>query len=145
MGVIPVAHAVDIPSSVTILQPTCGLDIVSGSPINYGSLNIGQTSQHKEVKAENTGNAVADVAARGTDWQPANGDDVMNVGATHYAGATFAYESMNVLTDTDEVIGGNFPPGTELTTYWQLRVDLIAGQESFEGEAEQTVTFTGIC
>jgi len=49
---------------------TCGLQIVSGVPINYGQLTAGQTSAEKQVtiKNEGTSGTAAKVMIKGGNW-----------------------------------------------------------------------------
>jgi len=49
---------------------TCGLQIVSGVPINYGQLTAGQTSAEKQVmiKNEGTSGTAAKLMIKGGDW-----------------------------------------------------------------------------
>lgn len=49
---------------------TCGLQIVSGAPINYGQLTAGQTSAEKQVmiKNEGTSQSPAKLMIKGGNW-----------------------------------------------------------------------------
>src|SRR5437867_4193573 len=47
---------------------TCGLQIMSGSPINYGQLNVGQVSVEQKVTLRNAGTAPAKVMVKAGDW-----------------------------------------------------------------------------
>ena len=59
---------------VTCLPPpagpagTCGLQIVSGVPINYGQLNPGQDSAEQKVTIKNVGTATAKIMIKGGNW-----------------------------------------------------------------------------
>lgn len=50
------------------IGPTCGLRIVSGTPINYGQLYPGQVSDMQKVIIKNLGTARADVLFKAGDW-----------------------------------------------------------------------------
>ena len=70
---MPFAHAVDVQSSVqlgSVAGPNCGLQIVSGSPINYGQLATANTiSTDKTLRVQNTGTSPAtSLTALGTNW-----------------------------------------------------------------------------
>jgi hypothetical protein len=51
---------------------TCGLQILSGVPINYGQLSLDQVSAEQKVTYKNIGNASAKVMVEGAYWQSAN-------------------------------------------------------------------------
>ena len=81
----PVADAEIVQGQVTIVSAqTCGLNFVSGSPINYGSLSIGQVSNEQTLVIDNTGTAQGALSVSGTNWL-SGATTVMNVGATQYA------------------------------------------------------------
>ena len=46
----------------------CGLQVISGAPINYGQLNVGQVSGEQKVTIKNIGNAPAKVMVKAGDW-----------------------------------------------------------------------------
>ncbi|HKU50163.1 MAG TPA: hypothetical protein VJP79_09450 [Nitrososphaera sp.] len=147
----PVANAETVQGQVTIVSAqTCGLNFVSGSPINYGSLSQGQLSAEQTLAIDNTGNAQGSLSVSGTQWTAivgAQSVNVMNVGATQYAptpGAPYGAAPKVPLT-TSPVTVGNISPTTNMNLFWQLRADLAAGQTGFTGATTQTVTLTAAC
>ena len=143
----PIANAETATGQVTIVAAqTCGLNFVSGDPINYGSLSIGQVSTEQTLVIDNTGTATGALSVSGTNWL-GGATTVMNVGATQYApspGAPYGSAPKLPLTTTGASVG-NISPTTNMNLYWQLRADLVAGQTSFAGSATQTITFTSAC
>ena len=143
----PIANAETATGQVTIVAAqTCGLAFVSGNPINYGSLAIGQVSSEQTLVIDNTGTGTGALSVSGTNWL-AGATTVMNVGATQYAptpGVAYGVVPKLPLTTAGASIG-NISPTTNMNLYWQLRADLVAGQTSFAGSATQTVTFTSAC
>ncbi len=146
---LSLAHAVDVQSSVQIIA-FCGLDVRSGSPLDYpgvkpGEISPSPTQQPRAIFLSNPGDAIADVLVRGTDWQ-GSGATVMNVGATHYSiTQSEAYDQMDTLTSNDvsvmQLDPGNPPPIEG--TFWRLKADLT--DPTFRGSASQTLTVTGQC
>jgi len=47
---------------------TCGLQIISGVPINYGQVNLGQLSNEQKVTYKNEGTASAQIMVKGGQW-----------------------------------------------------------------------------
>jgi hypothetical protein len=151
---LPFAHAVDVPSSVQLggTTPTCGLQVVSGSPINYGQLATANSiSAEKSVRVQNTGTSPGSLTALGTQWTsptaPAPGV-VMNVGTTHAAtSANVAYASKVPLATTAVTLIPSAPgiaAGASVDTFWQVQFVSSAGA-AFTGTASQTLTLSSSC
>ena len=143
----PVANAETVTGQATIVTAqTCGLNFVSGSPINYGSLSIGQVSNQQTLVIDNTGTAQGALSVSGTNWM-SGATTIMNVGATQYAtspGVAYGAAPNLPLTTTAASVG-TINPSTNMNLYWLLRADLVAGQTSFTGSTTQTVTLTSAC
>ena len=144
----PVANAETVTGQATIVTAqTCGLNFVSGSPINYGSLSIGQVSNQQTLVIDNTGTAPGALSVSGSSWTNTVGTTIMNVGATQYAtspGQAYGAAPNLPLTTTSASVG-TISPTTNLNVYWLLRADLVAGQTGFTGSTTQTVTLTSAC
>ncbi|SRR6266540_6595672 len=143
-GSFSIAQAVDVQSNVQILA-FCGLDIRSGSPLDYNAVKPGAVTDERAIFISNPGDASADILVRGTDWQ-GNVATVMNVGATHYSATQGqSYDQMNSLSSNDQSVmqldPGNPPPIEG--TFWRLKADLT--DPSFRGTASQTLTLTAQC
>jgi hypothetical protein len=121
-------HAAKIQSGMTIKAPstnetaptsptagTCGLQILSGVPINYGQLTVGQVSNEQKVTYKNVGNAPAKVMVKGSDW----------VGGTP-PNDTYAAEITRVAVTPGMEFAKKFPLHSSETT---TLGDLGAGQE----------------
>jgi hypothetical protein len=147
LGTVPSAYSVDVESTVTILQLTCGIEVTSGSPIGYGDLTEGETSERETLTLANTGNTIGIISGRGTHWTDDTAVKVMDVGATHFhTGTGVSYEDMPALSDSDSGVTSIGTGGqSTVDIFWQLRADLVSGQETFGGTAEQTVTLTSTC
>ena len=143
----PIANAETATGQVNIVSAqTCGLNFVSGNPINYGSLSIGQVSSEQTLVIDNTGTAQGSLSVSGTNWL-SGATTIMNVGATQWAttpGVPYGSAPKLPLTTTGASVG-IINPTTNLPVYWQLRADLVAGQTGFTGSATQTITFTSAC
>jgi hypothetical protein len=146
-AVAPVADAETVQGQVTIVSAqTCGLNFVSGSPINYGSLSIGQVSNEQTLVIDNTGTAQGALSVSGTNWL-SGAATIMNVGTTQYAptpGVAYGAAPKISLTTAGASLGV-ISSSTNMNLYWQLRADLVAGQTAFTGSTTQTVTFTSAC
>jgi hypothetical protein len=138
---IPYAHALDVPSTATILG-VCGLTTIPPA-ISYGVLAPNAESSDQTLQITNTGNVQATVLVRGTAWSTATISNAMLVGATHYSLTSGqAYGSKTALTSTDE----QFTTLTALqqrNTFWQLKATL--NDPTAVGPATQVVTLTGQC
>lgn len=138
---IPYAHALDVPSTATILG-VCGLVTVPVA-MSYGVLAPNAESSDQTLQLTNTGNAQADVLVSGTDWTIPLVSNAMLVSATHYSLTSGqSYASKTALTGTD----------TQLTTltaleqensFWQLKATL--NDPATVGPTTQIVTLTGQC
>jgi hypothetical protein len=157
LSAIPLVHAIDIQSSVQLgtSAPTCGLSIVSGSPLNYGSLTAANSiSTEKILRVQNTGTAPGSITALGTNWiNPAvpAPNIVMDVKTTHmgtvanqpYASKKFLGPTpFDIFTDPAGI--RTLAGGASMDTYWQVQFVLNAGV-TFSGAASQTVTLASTC
>ena len=157
VSAMPLVHAIDIQSSVQLgtSAPTCGLSIVSGSPINYGSLTAANAiSAEKILRVQNTGTAPGGITALGTNWISPLGAApavVMDAKTTHMGTvANQPYASKKFLGPTPFSIFTD-PAGTQtlaggasIDTYWQVQFVLNAGV-TFSGSASQIVTLASTC
>jgi hypothetical protein len=138
---------------------TCGLQILSGVPINYGQLNLGQVaglgyvrSAEQQVTYTNIGNASAHVSVKGGNW----------IGGTTANPQTFPPEWTHVadkpnvdwqnkmaLKSSEISLGQEqLTPGTTGQSYWQLQVPTnpaISGSTDISGSLHQEVTLDLIC
>jgi hypothetical protein len=138
---IPYAHALDVPSTATILG-VCGLVPVP-TAMSYGVLAPNAESSDQTLQLTNTGNAQSAVLVRGTDWSIPLVSNAMLVSATHYSlTSAQSYASKTALTGTD----------TQLTTltaleqensFWQLKA--VLNDPASVGPTTQIVTLTGQC
>ncbi len=127
-----------------IAAPTCGIDFVSGDPINYGALSPGQESAVSILVLDNTGDTLASLLVRGGDWLDGALVPHMDVGDTHYNpdDPGLPYASTIPLTSSDVEITPDFDPAFVLPLYWQLLANIL---DAFEGSLTQTMDFTVSC
>jgi hypothetical protein len=138
---IPYAHALDVPSTATILG-VCGLTTVP-TAINYGILAPDAESSDQTLQVRNTGNVQATVLVKGTPWSTASILNAMPVTATHYSLTPGqAYGSKTALTGTDTQLT-TLTPLQAKDTFWQLKITL--SDPNAVGPVTQTVTLTGQC
>jgi hypothetical protein len=138
---IPYAHAVDVPSTATIIG-VCGLTTLP-TAINYGVLAPDAESSDQTLQITNTGNVQASVLVRGTAWSTATIPNAMLVGATHYSLTPGqAYGSKTALTGTDTQLT-TLTALQQQNTFWQLKATL--NDPNAVGPATQVVTLTGQC
>jgi hypothetical protein len=122
---------------------TCGLSIISGAPISYGTLVPGSTSTEKTLVLDNTGSTAATLQVKGSNWLDGSLVNKMNVDNTKYSTASGTYASKTSLLTTDQTITGSMSPTVNLDTFWQLQVNLL--DSSFAGALTQTMDFTATC
>jgi hypothetical protein len=150
--------AAKIQSGVTINQvpasappiATCGLELLSGVPINYGQLTAQAGSNFvfsadQKVTYSNTGNASAQVMVKGGNW---TGGSAANPHTFFGPGWTHVTNNPNVdwlgkrrLRDT-EIPLGQLGPGQTGQSYWQVRIPTNAG---INGSLHQEVTIDLSC
>ena len=131
-----------VASSVNIAG-TCGLSVISGSPISYGTLLPSATSTEKTVVLDNTGSIPATLQVKGTNWLDATLVNKMNVDNTKFSTTSGTYASKTSLLTIDQTITGAFSPTTNLNSLWQMQANLL--DSSFSGALTQTMDFTATC
>jgi hypothetical protein len=144
-------HAAKIQSGVTINAPstnetapagTCGLQIMSGAPINYGQLNVGQVSNEQKVTIKNVGTATAKVMVKASAWiggTPPN--DTYNAEITRVA-VTPGKEFGNKfpLHASEATALGDLGPGQQGDSFWSVYADA-----HLNGSPHQEVTLDLMC
>src|SRR2546428_10124663 len=90
---------------VTVIAGSCGINIVSGSPINYGSLIAGSISTEQTVVLQNTGTVSGTLAVHGTDWLDGSSTSQILVGNTKFSTSSGTYASKTALTTVDQTVG----------------------------------------
>jgi len=132
-----------VTGQLTVIAGSCGINVVSGAPINYGSLTSGSTSTEQTVVLQNTGTASGTLAVHGTDWLDGSSTSQILVGNTKFSTSTgITYASKTALTTSDQTVG-TINPTPNLSTFWQVQVNLISS--SFTGSLTQTTTFSNSC
>jgi hypothetical protein len=150
--------AAKIQSGVTINQvptsappiATCGLELLSGVPINYGQLTAQAGSNYvmsadQKVTYSNTGNASAQVMVKGGNWtggSAANPHTFFGPGWTHVtSNPNVDWLGKRRLRDTEIPLGG-LGPGQTGQSYWQVRIPTNTG---INGSLHQEVTIDLSC
>ena len=145
-------HAEKIESGVTIKAPsttetptqgTCGLEIVSGVPINYGQLSPGQPSAEKQVMIKNTGNSQtpAKFTIKGGNWiNDATGSTISGPEVTRAAIASVDYNNKKSLSLNGWELG-QMTGGQTLPVYLQF----LAWVNAPSGSFHQDVSIDLLC
>lgn len=121
---------------------TCGLQILSGVPINYGQLTVGQVSNEQKVTYKNVGNAPAKVMVKGSAWiggTPPN--DTYNAEITRVAvtpGMEFGKKFPLHSSETTTL--GDLGAGQEGDSFWSVYAD-----NHLTGSPHQEVTIDLTC
>ncbi|OLE44333.1 MAG: hypothetical protein AUF73_01440 [Thaumarchaeota archaeon 13_1_20CM_2_39_11] len=137
------ARISQVTGQLTVVAGSCGINVVSGAPINYGSLIAGSISTEQTVVLQNTGTVSGTLAVHGTDWLDGSSTSQMTVGNTKFStSAGITYASKTALTTSDQTVG-TINPSPNLSTFWQVQVNLISS--SFTGSLTQTTTFSNSC
>jgi hypothetical protein len=138
---IPYAHALDVPSTATIIG-VCGILTTPGA-INYGALAPNVTSTDQTLQIRNAGNAIETMFVRGTDWNSTTSSNALLVTATHYTLTSGQpYDSKTALTKSDTQFT-TLNSNQVRNTFWQLRATL--NDPATVGPVTQVVTLTGTC
>lgn len=152
---VNIAVAVKIQSGVTINQvptsiATCGLELLSGVPINYGQLTaqagVGyMRSADQKVTYSNTGNASAQVMVKGGDWtggSSANPKTFSGPEWTHVASDPNVDWQSKMNLKSSEIPLGQLGPGQTGQSYWQVQIPTNTG---INGSIHQEVTIDLNC
>lgn len=131
---------------------TCGLQIVSGVPINYGVINVGQASGEKivSIKNEGTPQTPAKIMIKGGDWIGAEemGNPIIFPSAiTHVAIApNLDYDNKEPLSSAGWELG-QISGGESVPVYFQMKpVGAIEAKNNmFIGSLHQDVTIDLLC
>lgn len=130
---------------------TCGLQIVSGVPINYGQLTVGQdsTEQIVSVKNEGTSQTPAKIMIKAGDWiSDATGNPIIfPTMITHVAIApNLDYDDKKALSSNGWELG-QISGGQSIPIYFQMKPGgaFDASLNSFTGSLHQDVTIDLLC
>lgn len=123
---------------------TCGMQFVSGAPINYGSLAPGTTSAEQTLVLHDTGSTSGALSVSGSNWldSSAAATNQMNVGNTKFSSTSGAYVLKTPLSTLDQTVG-TLSPTLDMSTFWQLQVNLLSS--TFAGSLTQTMSFATSC
>jgi len=146
---------------------TCGLQIVSGVPINYGQLNPGQVSAEKKVvlKNEGTSQTPAKIMIKGGNWisdaapnPTISGPEITRVGGQPATGDYSYYSAKFPLSGNGlqlsqwkgwelmQISGGQSIPVYFQFRPWTLLPGLLGTHYSFpSGSFHQEVTIDLLC
>lgn len=121
---------------------TCGLQIISGVPINYGQLTVGQVSNEQKVTIKNVGTAPAKVMVKGSAWTggtPPN--DTYIAGITRVAVTPgMEYGKKFPLDSSGATTLGDVGAGQEADSFWSVYAD-----NHLSGSPHQEVTIDLTC
>ena len=130
---------------------TCGLQIVSGVPINYGQLNLDQESAEQKVtiKNEGTSQTPAKIMIKGGDWvsDAAGNPTIFPSMNTHVAIApNLEWGTKKPLSSAGWELGG-MSGGQSIPVYFQMKPGgaTLATLNSFTGSLHQDVTIDLLC
>jgi hypothetical protein len=121
---------------------TCGLQIVSGVPINYGQLTVGQVSNEQKVTIKNVGTAPAIVMVKGSAWTggtPPN--DTYNAEITRVAVTPgMEFPKKFAVHSSEATTLGDVGAGQEADSFWSMYAD-----NHLSGSPHQEVTIDLTC
>jgi len=121
---------------------TCGVQFNSGSPINYGAVLPGDTSDEQTLTLYNSGNIAGDILVSGSNWIDGTSTTQMDVTDTKYSIISGNYDSKTSLSLTDTTLL-TLDPQVNTDTLWQLQANLL--DTLFSGSLTQTVDFSVTC
>lgn len=143
----PLVYALDVPSSVEILELTCGLEFAAASAnlLDYGSIAPNAISTAPgTVSVRNTGNTQGELFISGTDWkEPGGVVTQMLVGVTHFDDPGTLYDDMRVLSSTPTTL--SFLPPLGSLSAQEFSVKGVLETPGFSGQLQQTVIFSTEC
>ena len=133
--------------NITDIPATCGVNIISGNPITYGTVNPGIipiNATNNPLILSNTGNVRSVLTTSGGNWTSA-GKDIILASNTLVSNTTGIKGGLHIplpLHNGQITINSNFYPAFPSSTYWQLIPNLLS---SFAGSLSQQLTFTASC
>jgi hypothetical protein len=123
---------------------TCGLQIMSGTPINYGELNAGQVSVEQKVTIKNVGTATAQIMVKAGDWiggTSANPIKMIGPEITRVAvSPNMEFGNKFPLHTSEATALSDLGPGQEVDSFWSLYAD-----PKLSGSPHQEVNIDLIC
>jgi len=122
---------------------TCGLQIVSGVPINYGQLTAGQASGEKQVLIKNEGTVTGNIMIKGGDWisDSAPNPTISGPGTTRVGIAPLIDLGSKKALSSDGLEFGQISGGKSEDFYFQFRGFVNGPSGSFH----QEVTIDLLC
>jgi hypothetical protein len=155
----------NLPTTPTTNPPvaTCGLQIISGVPINYGKLSPQADlsyirSAEQQVTYSNVGNASAKVMVKGSNWVggPLGIATISGPESTHVANAPNVEWQNKLKLQSNEITLGQLESGQTGHSFWQLQLPATlplsaaaylapAGQVVKGYDFQQQVTLDLIC
>jgi len=132
-----------IEGQVNIVPTTCGLDFVSGSPINFGDLKNTEISAEQVLQLNNTGNTAGTATVVGTVWNSTGPITQMEAATTKFSSSTNVIFSSKTAVSPEAVIFSSLAPNVPSDTFWQVVANLI--NPNFVGNIVQQIVFTITC
>lgn len=125
--------------STSPVADTCELEIVSGDPIDYGQLIVGQQSDDQSIIAKNTGTADSKIIAKGGDWI----DDVTGKPVISTQSTMIALRDITpfVILDSDEFSVGELHGGERVEILFKFK----GANNDITGSFHQEVTLDLDC
>lgn len=135
----------DCPSRSGPVAGTCALQLVSGVPINYGQLNLGQDSAEQKVTLKNGGTSQtpAKIMVKGGNWvsDAAGNPTISGPEITHVAIApNLDWGNKKALSSNGWELG-QISGGQSIPVYFQFKVPL----SGVSGSLHQDVTIDLLC
>ncbi len=132
-----------IEGQVNIVPTTCGLDFVSGSPINFGDLKNTEISAEQVLQLNNTGNTNGRMTVVGSVWNSTGQITQMAADVTLFSNTTSVVFSSKTAVSPEAVIFSSLAPNVPSDTFWQVVANLI--NPNFVGNVQQDIVFTASC
>lgn len=146
-------EAAKLESGVTISAPstnetspagTCELQIITGTPINYGQLDVGQVSDEQKVTIKNVGTATAQIIVKADDWIGGTSDNPIKMSGPELTRVAVIpgkdYGTKFALHSSEATSLGDLGPGQELDSFWSLYAD-----PKLRGSPHQEIFIDLIC
>ena len=134
------SKALDIQANVTVIERTCGLELVGTQSIQFGNVIQGFESPHDEVAFRNPGNIVTtDANVKGSNWIGTTYS--MNVSLTNFTDKSFGNPVWQLDTQPRTIWTGYMVPGNVYYADFWIKIPIDQQPDTYT----QNITFTVTC
>jgi hypothetical protein len=120
----------------------CGITVVE--TLDFGTVKPGEISTEKTLRVTGLGTVPTITSVVASDWIEKGGStNIVDGELTKYSDSSGNYASKDALSTSQAIEIGTIPAQNPLDLH--LQVELIINDDTYAGDVEQELTFTGTC